>query len=101
MADGSKPQVEIEALLYIVRLLAAELVAGEHRHDVDTLVRAIDRKIGITPLPRGVDINDAREGFKNVRQLLRPVVEIIRSQAANARFEDATKNIQTSTKRMQ
>jgi hypothetical protein len=69
-----KDSVTTIALLNLVHLLAAELVAGEHRDDVERLIRALDRKIDTTPLPRGIDVNDARAGLAEVKALLRPVV---------------------------
>ncbi len=60
------------ALLNLIRLLAAEMVAGEHRDDVAKLIQAMDRQLDATPLPRGIDVNDARAGIGQARDLLRP-----------------------------
>jgi hypothetical protein len=76
-----KDSVTTIALLNLVHLLAAELVAGEHRDDVERLIHALDRKIDTTPLPRGIDVNDARAGLAEVKALLRPVVNRVREQA--------------------
>ena len=57
----------------MIRLLAAELVAGEHRDDLTKLIQAIDRQFDATPLPRGIDVNDARAGIRQAREHLRPV----------------------------
>ncbi|UPK33979.1 hypothetical protein IVB18_38340 [Bradyrhizobium sp. 186] len=76
------------ALLNLVRLLAAELVAGEHRDDCAKLIEAMDRKLTETPLPRGTDVNDARAGIEEARKLLRPYVLHLRDQAQAARARD-------------
>jgi hypothetical protein len=86
-----KDSVTTIALLNLVQLLAAELVAGEHRDDVERLIRAIDRKIDATPLPRGIDVNDARDGLAQVKTLLRPVVKRVRAQAEAVRVTDRAK----------
>lgn len=87
-AKDPKDSVATLTLLHLVQLLSAELVAGEHRHDVERLVRAIDRKIDATPLPRGTDVNDARAGFAEVRDLLRPVIQRVRAQAEAVKVTD-------------
>ena len=86
---ASKDSVTTIALLNLVRLLAAELVAGEHRDDVERVIRAIDRKIDTTPLPRGIDVNDARAGLAETKVLLRPVVKRVREQAEAVKVSDA------------
>ena len=83
-----KDSVTTIALLNLVQLLAAELVAGEHRDDVERLIRAIDRKIDTTPLPRGIDVNDARDGLAQAKTLLRPVVKRVRAQAEAVKITD-------------
>jgi hypothetical protein len=76
------------ALLNLIRLLAAELVAGEHRDDCTKLIEAMDRQLTATPLPRGIDVNDARAGIENARKLLRPYVKRVRGQAQAALTRD-------------
>ncbi len=76
------------ALLNLIRLLSAELVAGQHRDDVSKLIDAMDRQLNTTPLPRGVDVNDARAGIAHARDLLRPYVAHVRDQAEAARVRD-------------
>jgi hypothetical protein len=88
--DSKDPKdlVATIALLNLIQLLSAELVAGEHRDDVERLIRAIDRKIDATPLPRGIDVNDARDGLAQVKALLRPVVKRVRAQAEAIKITD-------------
>jgi hypothetical protein len=91
MNEPSQVGVTTLALLNLIRLLAAELVAGEHRHDVDRVIAAIDRKLNSTPLPRGIDVNDARVGIARARELLRPYIGQLRKQAGAARVVDSLK----------
>ena len=83
-----KDLVTTAALVHLVQLLTAEMVAGEHRDDIDRLVRAMDKKIDATPLPRGVDVNDARAGLVQVKALLRPVLQRVRAQAQAVKIAD-------------
>jgi hypothetical protein len=92
MTDISQPNIATMVLVNLVRLLAAELVAGKHRDDLDHLLRAINRKIEITPLPRGVDVNDARSAFGEVRKLLSPVFVQLREQTKLVRISECAKN---------
>jgi hypothetical protein len=101
MSDTPETRAAIATLVNLVRLLAAELVAGEHRDDVEKIIQAIDRRINETPLPRGIDVNDARVGFQTVRQLLAPICVGLRQQAANARFSDEAKKLPSAVKHIQ
>jgi hypothetical protein len=89
--DSPEANVTTLALLNLIRLLAAELVAGQHRHDVEQVVAAIDRKLDSTPLPRGIDVYDARAGITRARDLLRPYVAQLRKQARAAQISDGLK----------
>jgi hypothetical protein len=89
--NDSPEAITTLALLNLIRLLAAELVAGQHRHDVEQVVAAIDRKLDSTPLPRGIDVNDARAGITRARDLLRPYVAQLRKQARAAQISDGLK----------
>jgi hypothetical protein len=82
---SATPNVTTLALLNLIRLLAAELVAGENRDDVGRLISAMDRQLNETPLPRGIDVNDARAGIARARDLLRPYVKHVRELAAATR----------------
>jgi hypothetical protein len=82
------PSVTTLALLNLIRLLAAELVAGEHRDDVSKLIQAIDRQLEATPLPRGIDVNDARTGIRRARELLRPHMSRVRELAESVQAGD-------------
>jgi len=82
------PDVTTLALLNLVRLLSAELVAGQHRDDVAKLIEAMDRQLNATPLPRGIDVNDARAGIAHAKELLRPYVAQVRHQAEAVHLRD-------------
>jgi len=82
---SNEAKVVVSALLHLVRLLAAEMVAGEGpRQDVERLIAAIDRRLNDTPLPGETRLDTAREGLRQTRELLLPVVMQIRKQAAQA-----------------
>ncbi len=85
---SNTPDVTTLALLNLIRLLSAELVAGQHRDDVGKLIAAMDRQLNATPLPRGIDVNDARAGIAHARDLLRPYIAHVREQAEAARTRD-------------
>jgi hypothetical protein len=87
MVRDPKAAVSTQALLNLVRLLAAELVAGVHRHDVDKLIQAIDRKLDATPLPGGTPVEDARMGIADARKMLGPHLKRLRVQARIARSQ--------------
>jgi hypothetical protein len=82
------PDVTTLALLNLIRLLSAELVAGQHRDDVAKLIEAMDRQLNATPLPRGVDVNDARAGIAHAKELLRPYIARVRQQAEAVHLRD-------------
>ena len=82
------PDVTTLALLNLIRLLSAELVAGQHRDDVERLIEAMDRQLNATPLPRGIDVNDARIGITHAKELLRPYIAHVRRQAEAAHVRD-------------
>ncbi|MBX9824082.1 MAG: hypothetical protein K2Y27_03710 [Xanthobacteraceae bacterium] len=101
MGNTSQETVATLALLNLIRLLAAELVTDGRRHDVDKLIQAMDRKLTATPLPRGVDVNDARAGIARAKELLRPYVRQVRDQAKVARIRDPRPAALRSTKYLQ
>jgi hypothetical protein len=85
---SNTPDVTTLALLNLIRLLSAELVAGQHRDDVAKLVEAMDRQLNATPLPRGIDVNDARTGIARAKELLSPYVAHVRQQAEAVHLRD-------------
>ena len=85
------PNVTTLALLNLIRLLAAELVAGKHRDGIATLLEAIDRQLDATPIPAGIGAEEARTGIARARDLLRPHMARVRelAEAAEARDQAA------------
>ena len=82
---SDEAKVSVAALLHIVRLLAAEIVVGGGpRQDVERLIAAIDRRLNDTPLPGDTRLDTARNGLRQTRELLLPVVTQLRQQAAQA-----------------
>ncbi len=79
----------VTVLLNLIRLLGAELVAGEHRDRVDRVVNAILAKASATPLPDSIPQEAARIGIAEARSLLMPVIERIKIQAERAKLLDA------------
>jgi len=58
---------------------------------VTKLIEAMDRHLNSTPLPRGTDINDARAGIAQAKELLRPYVAHVRDQAEAVRVREEAK----------
>jgi selenophosphate synthetase-related protein len=82
---SDETKVTVAALLHLVRLLAAEIVVGEGpRQEVERLIAAIDRRLNDTPLPGDTRLDTARNGLRQTRELLFPVVAQLRKQAAQA-----------------
>jgi selenophosphate synthetase-related protein len=82
---SSEAKVVVSALLHLVRLLAAEMVVGEGpRREVERLIAAIDRRLNDTPLPGDTRLDTAREGIRQTRELLLPMVMQLRKQVAQA-----------------
>jgi len=81
--------VTVMVLLNLIRLLGAELVAGEHRDRVDRVVNAILAKASATPLPDSIPQEVGQIGIAEARSLLMPVIERIKIQAERAKLLDA------------
>jgi hypothetical protein len=81
--------VILSVLLNLIRLLGAELVAGEHRDRVDRVAAAILFKAGTTPLAEGTPEEAARVGVAEAKLLLQPIIEQIKIQAERAHLLDA------------
>ena len=96
MSSTREETVATLALLNLIRLLAAELVAGAHRDDVERLIRAMDQRLDTTPMPEGTDLNAARAGIVHAKELLRPYVKHVRDQAKVARIRGTPVTIRTS-----
>jgi hypothetical protein len=88
--------VAIATLLHLIKLMGAELVAGQHRDDVELLVKAIDSKLDTVQLPPGISASDSAEGMKLTRGLLAPVLAELRTRSEMARLRDRLDASQTN-----
>jgi hypothetical protein len=79
-------QVTIAALANMVRLLCAELTAGQHRDDVETVIGAVRAKLNVVVTDASPEI--LVEGLKRAHEALNPVLAQVRAQAAEARQKD-------------
>jgi hypothetical protein len=80
--------VAIATLLHLVKLMGAELVAGQHRDDVELLVKAIDSKLDTVQLPPAIAASSAAAGMKLTRSLLAPVLAELRARSQMAHLRD-------------
>jgi len=88
--------VTVAALLHLIRLLGAELVAGEHRDDVEFLIKAIQTKLRSTRLPKDTRQSDIEDGLLRASQLLAPIFEDLRDKAMRAQWHDRLVSVSTS-----
>ena len=82
-------EVTIAALANMVRLLCAELVAGQHRDDINLLESAVRSKLNVA-------VNDATPeilaaGLKRAHEVLTPVLLNVRAQVAGGLENDAAR----------
>jgi len=85
---GGEAAVTIAALLHLVRLMGAELVAGQHRDDVEFLVKAIETKLKSVPLPEGITDTEVAVGMERAQSLLTPIFEELRDKSEKAHLRD-------------
>ena len=71
--DRSETEVALVALLHLIRLMGAELVAGQHRDNVELLVKAIETKLRAAKFPADMPDQDIAKGLDLAQQLLRPI----------------------------
>jgi hypothetical protein len=89
-------EVTIAALLNLVRLMGAELVAGEHRDNVELLIRSIETKLKTTKIPGEIPQAVVEEGLSQARRLLMPVFAELRQKSMRAHLRDRLVAIPTS-----
>lgn len=80
-------EVTIAALANLVRLLCAELVAGQHRDNVNVVESAIRSKLNVAV--NGATPQILAAGLKRAHEVLTPVLNNVRAQAAAALENDA------------
>lgn len=93
---GDAAGVTIAALLHLVRLMGAELVAGEHRDNVDLLIRSIEAKLKSTQLPPDMPQAAVEEGLSLTHRLLVPIFEELRQKSMKAHMRDRLIAVPTS-----
>jgi len=76
------------ALLHLIRLMGAELVAGQHRDNVELLVKAIETKLRSAKFPADMSDQDIAKGLDLAQQLLRPICDELRARSEKARLTD-------------
>jgi hypothetical protein len=82
-------EVTIAALANMVRLLCAELVAGQHRDDINLLESAVRSKLNVA-------VNDATPeilaaGLKRAHEIMTPVLLNVRAQVTAGLENDANR----------
>lgn len=80
--------VTLAALLHLIRLMGAELVAGQHRDDVELLVKAIDTKLTSVQLPTNTVASDVVNGMELARRLIAPILDDLRAKSEKAHLRD-------------
>jgi hypothetical protein len=80
-------EVTIAALANMVGLLCAELVAGQHRDDINMLESAVRSKLNVAVNDATTEILAA--GLKRAHEVLTPVLTSVRARAAVALENDA------------
>ena len=88
--------VTVAALLHLIRLMGAELVAGEHRDDVEFLIKAIQTKLRSTRLPNDIPQPEIDKGLSRANQLLASIFEDLRDQAKRAQWHDRLVSVPTT-----
>ncbi|WP_245470758.1 hypothetical protein [Bradyrhizobium guangzhouense] len=78
----------IAALLHLIRLMGAELVAGQHRDDVELLVKAIETKLKSVRLPAAIAETDIAAGMGLAQTLLAPIFSEFRERSEKAHLRD-------------
>jgi hypothetical protein len=82
-------EVTIAALANMVKLLCAELVAGQHRDNVDILESAVRSKLNVAVNGASPEILAA--GLKRAHEVLTPVLTSVRAQVAVALENDTVR----------
>ena len=85
-------EVTIAALANMVRLLCAELVAGQHRDDINLLESAVRSKLNVAVT--GATPENLAAGLKRAHEVLTPVLTNVRAQVAAVLEHDAARAAQ-------
>lgn len=93
---SGEASVALAALVHLIRLMGAELVAGQHRDNVEMLVRAIETKLKSVPLPKSLPEQDTDAGMVLAHRLLVPIFDDLRDRSEKARLRDRLLAVPTS-----
>ena len=87
-SSAGETEAALVALLHLIRLMGAELVAGQHRDDVEVLVKAVETKLRSARFPADMPNQDIVNGLDLAQARLRPILEELRARSENAHLSD-------------
>ena len=87
-SSAGETEAALVALLHLIRLMGAELVAGQHRDDVEVLVKAVETKLRSARFPADMPNQDIVNGLDLAQARLRPILEELRARSAKAHRSD-------------
>jgi hypothetical protein len=90
-------EVTIAALANVVRMLCEELVAVQHRNNIDIIDECAARS-RLNVAVNGATPEVLATGLKRAYEVLTPVLASVRAQVAVARENDAAQNADKSPK---
>src|SRR4051794_9914858 len=85
---SAETRTALAALLHIIRLMGAELVAGQHRDDVELLVKAIKTKLNALQAPENTSETDFVKGIEMAHGLVRQIFDELREKSERALLRD-------------
>ena len=87
-SSAGETEAALVALLHLIRLMGAELVAGQHRDDVEVLVKAVETKLRSARFPAEMPDEDVVKGLDLAQARLRPILEELRERSEKAHQSD-------------
>ncbi|GIQ73787.1 hypothetical protein ACE103_14500 [Bradyrhizobium sp. ma5] len=87
-SSAGETEAALLALLHLIRLMGAELVAGQHRDDVEVLVKAVETKLRSARFPAEMPNQDIVKGLDLAEARLRPILEELRARSEKAHLSD-------------
>jgi hypothetical protein len=87
-STAGETEVTLLALLHLIRLMGAELVAGQHRDDVEVLVKAVETKLRMARFPADTSNQDISEGLEHAQRMLQPIFDELRARSEKAHLTD-------------
>ena len=86
-SSAGETEAALVALLHLIRLMGAELVAGQHRDD-EVLVKAVETKLRSARFPADMPNQDIVNGLDLAQARLRPILEELRARSEKAHLSD-------------